>query len=82
MRINSEITIKKGHKAHYTKIIGKQKEHKRSRTIMSEDDNSIYIKIDAEDIPAMRASINSVMRDVQTIESAAGKTVPKTKAKK
>ncbi len=81
MRINSDITIKKMHKVHYIKIIGKQKDRERSRIHMTEDTDNIHIRITAEDIPAMRASINSSMRDIQTIESSIGKTRPKRKAK-
>ncbi len=51
------------------KIIGKQKQHKRSTTEIKENKKIMNITISYTDIPSLRASINAITRDINTIES-------------
>lgn len=56
----------------YTKIIGKARQYERSDMQVKESKNRITISITANDLAAMKASINSVMRDLQTLENVVG----------
>lgn len=71
MRHNANIKISKQKGIAYKKIIGVNKSYKRSKIKISENKNCVYISIDANDITALRASANAVLRELQVIESVA-----------
>ena len=55
----------------YRKIIGKISMYSRSRTYVKENKKILEIRITARDVTALRASANSVIRDLQVIEQVA-----------
>ncbi len=63
-----KLIVGKQHGLNYTKIIGKNTTHSRSTIKMQEDKRNLTIEITAKDATALRASTNSILRDLQTIE--------------
>jgi tRNA threonylcarbamoyladenosine modification (KEOPS) complex Pcc1 subunit len=65
----AEITINKHPKINYKKVLAlpSTRAYARSSTEIKEDKGRLKIVIKAEDITALRASINSIMRDLQVI---------------
>ncbi len=61
---NAIISIKKRFSIDYKKIIN-QMRYERSSIIIKEDKKYIKLNVRAKDITAMRASINSVIRDIK-----------------
>jgi tRNA threonylcarbamoyladenosine modification (KEOPS) complex Pcc1 subunit len=61
---NATISIKKRFSIDYKKIIN-QMRYVRSSIIIKEDKKYIKLNIKATDITAMRASINSIIRDIK-----------------
>lgn len=53
----------------YSKILGSNRRHKRSNTAIKEDAKALIIEINAMDLAALRASFNSISRNVQVIKS-------------
>ena len=72
MSYEAEIRIEKSSRIDYKKALGEIKEHNRSGIKITETKSTVNIKIKTNDITALRATMNAVMRDVQTI-GAAGK---------
>ncbi len=68
-RIRLKLTIKKGTPLNYSRILGASKIHKRSSTKLKESEENLIIEISATDIAALRASSNSILRDIQVIEA-------------
>lgn len=52
----------------YTAILEKYKKYKRSLVKINENKNNIIILIEADDVTALRASINGVLREIQIIQ--------------
>ncbi len=52
----------------YTAVLDKYQKYKRSLVKINENKKHIIILIEAEDIIALRASINSVLREIQIIQ--------------
>ncbi len=63
------ITIKKDPKIKYLKILSQKGKKERSTTSLKEKGSELIIKIAAKDATALRASVNSVLRDLQVIEA-------------
>lgn len=65
------ITLIKNRNISYSKImaLGASTKYKRSAMHIKEDDASIAIHINANDVTALRASVNAVLRDLQVIAS-------------
>ncbi len=63
------ITIAKRLPIEYKGVIGGYKAYRRSSISTKEDKASISISIAADDATALRASLNSIMRDIRIIES-------------
>lgn len=63
------LTIPKAEHLNYTEIIGEQRAYERAGVSMKETDDIITVVIEAKDITALRASINSITRDVTVIEN-------------
>jgi tRNA threonylcarbamoyladenosine modification (KEOPS) complex Pcc1 subunit len=68
---SAELRIPKLKGLVYKRLIGKIVMYKRSKVSLREDKNFMYVAITADDVTALRASANSIMRDVQIIEKAA-----------
>jgi tRNA threonylcarbamoyladenosine modification (KEOPS) complex Pcc1 subunit len=70
MKYSTTIVIPKKLKIPYLKALGSMKEHKRSGISIKETDQELRITIQTEDITALRASVNAVIRDISVIEAA------------
>ncbi|MDE1857103.1 MAG: hypothetical protein KGH98_03405 [Candidatus Micrarchaeota archaeon] len=68
----AEITVTKSAGVNYLKVIGSKREYKRSSVSMSETKTEITVRIKAEDPTALKASINSVLNDIEIVEKAGG----------
>ncbi len=64
------ITIPKKVKIDYKKVLGTVREHKRSGMQIQETEKELIITIKTSDLTALRASINSITRDISVIEGA------------
>lgn len=65
----SEIRILKNKDLlNYTAILEKYKKYKRSSVKLNENKENIIILIEANDINALRASINGILREIQIIQ--------------
>ena len=60
----------------YKSIIGAQRSYKRSKVLIKESDSEIEIRVTALDPGALKASINSVLKDIETIENSDDATKP------
>lgn len=67
--LSLEITLPKDGSISYTKILGKFPIQKRSTIIIKESKTTLIISIKAKDATALRASTNSILRDLQVIEA-------------
>lgn len=67
--INLVIVLGKAEKLNYSKILGKSIKHNRSAITVKETKEKLTITIKAKDATALRASANSILRDLQIIES-------------
>ncbi|MGI0100671.1 MAG: KEOPS complex subunit Pcc1 [Candidatus Micrarchaeaceae archaeon] len=54
----------------YEKILGTGSKHKRSNVTVAAKNSKLIIEITASDATALRASVNSVLRDLQVIEAS------------
>ncbi len=65
-----ELYLNKKYSTNYKKIMGKEKQRKRSKTEIEETEQNLKVYITATDNSALRASINATLRDINSIESA------------
>lgn len=79
---DAKIVVRKGFQINIKRIIGlaNLKDFNRSRTTITETKDALTITIKATDLTALRASINSVMRELKAIEETC-KAVPKKSEK-
>ncbi len=77
-----EIHLAKRHQTNYQKILGREKKIGRSEVKVEEKTKNLKIYITATDNSALRASINAVMRDINSIESSIDAVKDSKKAKK
>lgn len=79
---SAKIVVGKGAKVRIKSIITSAniKNFERSRATLSETDNAFTITIVAKDLTALRASLNSIMRELKIVEETF-KVVPKTKGR-
>jgi tRNA threonylcarbamoyladenosine modification (KEOPS) complex Pcc1 subunit len=54
----------------YTKIFGKTRGYKRSKAAIKETPKTLTITITANDAAALRATLNTTIRDFNTVEMA------------
>ncbi|MCL5262488.1 MAG: hypothetical protein M1390_01460 [Candidatus Marsarchaeota archaeon] len=80
-RYTARITIAKRLPIKYSKMVGSYKAYRRSSISTKESTHSISISIAANDVTALRASLNSVMRDIHIIESTGKLTVRSRKGR-
>jgi tRNA threonylcarbamoyladenosine modification (KEOPS) complex Pcc1 subunit len=64
------IKIETGNAKDYIDIIGNSLEYKRSRVDISEKGRSIKIEVEAEDTPALLASMQSAIRRMRIVANA------------
>ncbi len=74
MTHTATIVLPKRTKSSYQSILGKARDQKRGTVSVKEDKATITIIISAEDATALRASFNSLMRDIQAIEGTVSGT--------
>ena len=75
------ITLHKSAKINYTKLIGNLRMYKRSVIEIGETPEAFSVKINAADPTALKASFNSILRDIQVIESVRKVKVPQMRRK-
>jgi tRNA threonylcarbamoyladenosine modification (KEOPS) complex Pcc1 subunit len=63
------LVIAKDPKINYRKILGNSLKHERSTTAIKEEKETLIVEITAADLTALRASANSILRDLQVIEA-------------
>ncbi len=68
-QLKLELILKKEPRLRYTRILSTKNRQGRSAVTINETKNSIIIKIKAPDATALRASANSILRDLQVIEA-------------
>lgn len=71
----ANIEVRKVPGLDYKTLIGVVRQYERSKITIDEDTKVFTITITTEDIAALRATMNAILRDVQVIESA-GKPNP------
>ncbi len=54
----------------YKTALGDIKEHERSGVSIEETDKALVVEIEANDAASLRASVNAILRDIQTIDGA------------
>ena len=78
---SSIISIKKIKGLKYKKILNFNN-HKRSSIDIEQIPSAIKFTVRAKDVTALRASINAVLRDIQTINNISMVNIPKKIKKK
>lgn len=73
-RYTAKIVVPKSAKIDYQKALGEAKEHQRSGIKIEETESELTINVETDDITAMRASLNTLIRDIQVIEKASDAT--------
>ncbi len=71
-RYKAVFTIPRIARTSYKMLLKVQKEHKRSTISIKETESSVTIIAEADDITALRSTLNSVTRDIQVIEAVNG----------
>ncbi|MDE1810540.1 MAG: CTAG/PCC1 family protein [Candidatus Micrarchaeota archaeon] len=66
---SATIRINKASSASYKKALGEIKAHDRSRIAIKETSSLLQIDIHAKDAAALRATINSALKDLHVVES-------------
>lgn len=70
-RYSAALRMAKSTPLSYAKIIGKGRKHKRSSVSLRENAASISISVDADDMAALRASLNNIMRELAVVDGIA-----------
>jgi tRNA threonylcarbamoyladenosine modification (KEOPS) complex Pcc1 subunit len=78
-RYEAVVTMRKTGKINYTKLIGKLTTYKRSSIALAETPAAFTVKITASDPAALKSSLNSVIKDIQVIESVRKVKIPQTR---
>lgn len=68
-KISLKIILAKEPKINYARMLGKNAKHDRSAVKIKEGSKELVIEITAKDATALRASANSILRDLQVIEA-------------
>ena len=76
--LHLKLVIAKEPSLNYIRILGKNTKHSRSSVKLKEDESTLTIEIVSKDTTSMRASANSILRDLQVID-ATKITKPKSK---
>ena len=75
-RFSAVIRIRKTGGINYTKIMGKSAKYKRGTVSTSDKAGVLTVRIEASDSTALRASLNTVMRELHVIESVSRIKLP------
>ena len=67
---SAKIAMPKKTRIDYRTALGGIKAHERSGISIKETDNELIVEIETSDAAALRASVNAILRDIQTIEGA------------
>ncbi len=67
----ANIEVRKVPGLNYKSLLGAVRQYERSKITVGEDTEVFTITIVTEDLAALRASMNAIMRDMQVIEGAA-----------
>jgi hypothetical protein len=65
----------------YGPLLSVSRQYKRSSIRLKESKDSVDFAVDAEDATALRAALNSVLRDIKVIEAAATARIPQKKGR-
>lgn len=65
----------------YGKLLSKGREYNRSSISMRESASAVDFTIEARDATALRASVNSVLRDIGIVEEASTARIPQKRKK-
>ena len=69
---SAKIVMPKKARIDYRTALGDIKEHERSGVSIKETDEALVVEIEANDTAALRASVNAILRDIQTIDGTLG----------
>lgn len=72
---------KRGPSLNYKGLLASGRPYKRSSIDIRESDSGITFTVRASDITALRASVNSVLRDIKVVEAAASAAIPQKRKK-
>lgn len=75
-RISAVVMIPRIKGLSYNGLIRQTERYKRSSISISNAGTAIKVRISADDVTALRASVNAILRDVQVIESVS-RAIPK-----
>jgi tRNA threonylcarbamoyladenosine modification (KEOPS) complex Pcc1 subunit len=68
-KLHLKLVVEKEPHLKYTKILSASKKRDRSTTTIKETKTTLVVEITSKDSIAMRATINSILRDLQVIKS-------------
>lgn len=60
----------------YGRLLSGSRDYKRSSMRLKESKESVNLTVEADDATALRATLNSVLRDIKVIEAAATARIP------
>lgn len=66
----AEITIIKAPTVSYLKVMGAKRSYKRSSVNITETKSELRIHVAADDPTALKASINSILNEIEIVENA------------
>jgi tRNA threonylcarbamoyladenosine modification (KEOPS) complex Pcc1 subunit len=69
-RYTAKIVLPKMTKSSYRVLLGVQRKQKRSSIKIKEGASRVIVEVEADDATALRASLNTLIRDIQVIEAA------------
>jgi tRNA threonylcarbamoyladenosine modification (KEOPS) complex Pcc1 subunit len=79
-RYQAQISMQKSNtKIKYAELISNQKTYKRSTIQFKEHPNSLKFIIKANDTTALRATINSILKEIYLIENVLKVKIPQNK---
>ncbi len=65
----------------YKELLASPRSYKRSSIEVKESKGGVTFTVTAADVTALRASINSVLRDIKVVEGAATAPIPQKRKK-
>ena len=71
-RFSATIKISKASATDYKKALGEIRAHERSSITIKETESILQIDVRARDAAALRATINSALKDLHVADSASG----------
>lgn len=68
-KVSITLVLEKTDRLSYSRTLGRKIRHDRSNIFLKETAGKLTITIKAKDLTALRASANSILRDMQVIEA-------------